>query len=322
MNRSIKIKIFFLAITIFCFIFIFTIQSFAEEINSYDLYKMNSISVSNPVGNELSEVQSLSTSGLLAKSSLTPLSYSITNQRPLVTDEWQFFIAPYLWFVGLSGDMAVNGQELQVNADFGDIWDQLDFAFQIRAEAMKNNYFVFIDETYMKLSINQNIEPDLPLPIGANIDIGIKMNTLEFGGGYRLVAPKPNVPIYFDLFGGGRWWIVDIDQKISFNNLPDQSSDQNEKWLDIFVGARMIALLTEHLIATVRTDIGGFNLGFSSKFTWNIIANLGWETGWRGFTPYIGWRTLYVDYENGSGSDFFRYNVWMNGIQAGLGFRF
>ena len=321
MVKSINNKIFVLTLAI-CLICIFSNVSYSEENFSYDLIKIDTFSVSGSTGNDLSEAQNTSTSALLAKSSLSPLSYSIANQKPLVTDEWQFFIAPYLWFVGLNGDMAVNGQELQVNADFGDIWDQLDFAFQIRAEAMKKNYFVFLDNTYMKLSINQNIEPETPLPIGANIDVGIKMNTLEFGGGYRLVAPKPSVPVYFDLYGGGRWWIVDIDQKIKFNNLPDQDSDQNEKWLDLIVGARIIALLTENLIATVRTDVGGFNFGFSSKFTWNIIANMAWETGWHGFTPYIGWRTLYVDYEDGSGSDFFRYNVWMNGIQAGLGFRF
>jgi len=322
MIKRIQTNILLLAFIVICLTFILPNKSFAEEANLYDLSKIDTFSVSGSTGNELSEVHNTSTSALLAKSSLSPLSYSIANQRPLVTDEWQFFIAPYLWFVGLNGDMAVNGQELQVNADFGDIWDQLDFAFQIRVEAMKNNYFVFLDETYMKLSINQDIKPETPLPIGANIDVGIKMNTLEFGGGYRLVAPKPSVPVYFDLYAGGRWWIVDIDQSIKFNNLPDQDSDQNEKWLDLFVGVRLIALLSENIIATVRTDVGGFDFGFSSKFTWNIIANFGWDTGWHGFTPYIGWRTLYVDYQDGSGSDLFRYNVWMNGVQAGLGFRF
>jgi len=322
MIKRIQTNILLLAFIVIYLTFIFPNRSFAEETNLYDLSKIDTFSVSGSTGNDISEVQNTSTSGLLAKSSLTPLSYSITNQRPLVTDEWQFSIAPYLWFVGLTGDMAINGKGFEVNADFGDIWDQLDFAFQIRVEAMKKNYFVFIDETYMKLSINENIELDLPVPGAANIDVGIKMNTLEFGGGYRLVAPKPSLPIYFDLYGGGRWWIVDITQKISFLNLPDLNSDQNEKWVDIIVGARIIALLTENLIAIVRTDIGGFNLGFSSKFTWNIVANLGWDTGWRGFTPYVGLRTMYVDYENGSGNDFFRYNVWMSGIQTGLAFVF
>lgn len=258
----------------------------------------------------------------VASSNISPLNYSVVGQKPLVTDEWQFFIAPYLWFVGLNGKIAVNGNQSNVDASFGDIWDQLDFAFQIHAEAMKNNYFFFIDETYMKLSVNQDIVPDTPLPIGANINIGIQMNTLEFGGGYRLVAAKPEFPVYFDVYTGGRWWIVDLEQKIKFNNLPDQNTDQTQQWVDLFVGARLIAQFGENFLATVKSDIGGFDFGFSSKFSWNIIANIGWDTGWHGLTPYIGWRTMYVDYEDGSGSDFFRYNVWMNGIQTGLGFRF
>ena len=291
----------------------------AEETDSFILNGKNGYSFSDI--NDVS-LNNNNPSTLMAKSSTSFLSHSIAAQKPLVTDEWQFFIAPYLWFVGLNGDLAINGQGSEVNADFGDIWDQLDFAFQIRAEAMKNRYFFFIDETYMKLSIDQDIDPQFPLPIGGNLEVDVKMNTLEFGGGYRLTAAKPEVPVYLDLYAGGRWWIVDLDQKIKFNNLPDQSTDQNEQWVDLFLGVRLIALLTENLIATVRTDVGGFDFGFSSKFTWNIVANMGWDTGWRGFTPYLGWRTMYVDYEDGSGSNFFQYNVWMNGIQAGLGFRF
>ena len=311
--------IFTLAICLFC---ISSATSFSEESFTYDLSKLDNFSVSESTNRVLTEAPDTSTSTLLAKSSLSPVNYSITNQKPLVTDEWQFFIAPYLWFVGLNGDLAVNGMESSVDADFGDIWDQLDFAFQIRAEAMRNNYFFFLDNTYMKLSIDQDIEPDFPLPVGGSLDIGIQMNTLEFGGGYRLVSGKSEVPVYLDLYGGGRWWIVDIDQKIKFNVLPDQSSDHTEQWVDLLVGARIIALFTENLIFTARTDIGGFDFGFSSKFTWNIIANIGWDTGWHGFTPYVGWRTLYVDYSDGSGDNFFKYDVWMNGIQAGLGFRF
>ena len=71
------------------------------------------------------------------------MALGMITQKPLVTDEWQFLVAPYLWFVGLNGNIAVNGDQSDVDASFGDIWDQLDFAFQIHAEAMKNNYFFF-----------------------------------------------------------------------------------------------------------------------------------------------------------------------------------
>ena len=114
---------------------------------------------------------------------------------------------------------------------------------------------------------------------------------------------------------------MDLDQKVRRNLLPDQSSDQNEQWVDFFVGARLIGI-ADNFVGTIRTDIGGFDFGFSSKITWNIVANVGYQTGWHGFTPHIGWRTMYVDYDDGSGDDFFQYKVWMNGIQAGLGFIF
>ncbi|MGI9535244.1 MAG: hypothetical protein ACR2NW_09870 [Thermodesulfobacteriota bacterium] len=322
MSKLLKPKLFHFVIFLFFFTCVLANTSYSQGNKSINSSNKSSFSVTGGKNYNLSEKQNLGTAELLAKSGLSPVSYAIANQNPLVTDEWQFFVAPYLWFVGLNGDLAVNGQQSSVDASFGDIWDQLDFAFQIHAEAMKNNYFFYIDETYMKLSINQNIEPDLPLPIGANINIGVQMNLLDFGGGYRLIAPSQGVPVYFDLYGGGRWWIVDIDQNINFQNIPSQSSSTNEKWFDFIVGARMIALLGDNFIATVKTDFGGFDFSFSSKFTWNIIANLGYETNWHGFTPFIGWRSLYVDYEDGSGSDFFQYNVWMNGIQAGLGFRF
>ena len=322
MKKLNNFRLLLLVGSFFYLTFVFSNQLFAEEINSFDLYNMDSISVSNSVSGEPSEVQDTSTSTLMAKSILSPLNYSISNQKPLVTDEWQFFVAPYLWFVGLNGDMAVNGQQIEVNADFGDIWDQLDFAFSIHAEAVKNNYFFFIDETYMKLSISEDINPDFPLPIGANVDVEVVMNTLEFGGGYRLIAPKPEVPVYLDLYAGGRWFIVDIDQEIKFNMMPNQSTSSTEQWVDLFVGARLISQLSENFIATLKTDIGGFDFGFSSKFSWNIVAMLGYETNWWGFTPSIGWRTMYVDYEDGSGNDFFQYKVWMNGIMAGAGFRF
>ena len=237
--------------------------------------------------------------------------------KPLVSSEWQFFIAPYLWFVGIEGDMGIRGNEFEVDVSFGDIWDALDFAFQIHAEAMRNNYFFFIDETYMKLSVDEDIEPINILPISADLEVELKQNMLEFGGGYRLTSGNQSIPLYFDLLGGLRW--LYIDTELGINSL---STDESEHWADLFIGARAIAYLTDSIFATIRTDIGGFGFGFSSDIAWNFIINLGWDTGWHGLTPYIGWRALYIDYEDGSGDDKFIYDVWLNGIQTGIGFRF
>lgn len=301
--------------------------SFAKDMNLKRYYYEDYLSISKTLKNDVvqttsSDFQNKSASALLAQNNISLASNRESNQKTLLSEQWQFFIAPYFWFVGLNGDIAVNGQKSDVDASFGDIWDQLDFAFQIRAEASKNNYFFFIDETFMKLSIDEEIKPEFPIPIDARLLIEVKMNILEFGGGYRILATQSQIPVYLDLYTGGRWWSLDIDQQIKFANLPNLSSGADEDWFDFIVGTRIFVFLTENLVATVRTDIGGFDFGFSSKFSWNIIANIGYDTGWYGFNPYIGWRTMYVNYDNGSGSDFFEYKVWMNGIQAGLGFRF
>ena len=282
------------------------------------------LSISLPVNAEdKSYKNAYESSKLIASNTNLPTStYFTSTPKSLISNEWQFFIAPYLWFVSLSGDQAVNGNEVELDASFGDLWDNLDFAFQIHAEAMKDNYFFFLDETYMKLSIGKDIEPKFAFSNGSEIDLEVKMNALEFGGGYRFDASSENIPLFLDLLTGIRWWIVDNDLEIELNNIVDLDVDDNEQWVDIFIGARLIAYLTDNILATVKTDIGGFDFGFSSTFSWNIIANLGWDTGWNGFTPYVGWRSMYVDYEDGSGNDFFKYNVWMNGIQAGFGFRF
>ena len=320
MSKSIDNSIILLVIFSVLFVLISSNPVFSQNINDQNLNK----TFNNPYFDSLYKNTSLidqdKTSSLVASSAMSSLGYSIMNQKPLVTDEWQFVIAPYIWFAGLSGDISTRGQEVEVDAGFGDIFDQLNFAFQIHGEAMKNRIFFFIDWTYINLSIDQDIEPQTPLPIGGSLDIDVKNNLVDLAGGYRLTAP--NSPVYFDLYVGGRLWDVDIDQKIKFNNLPDQKVGQGKTWVDLIVGARIIAYLSESFLLTLKSDIGGFDIGSSSKFSWNIIGNIGWDTGWHGLTPFIGWRTLYVDYDDGSGADFFEYKIWMNGIQTGLGFRF
>ena len=322
MERLKKTKIILIFATIIFSAFIFTLTSFAQELNTFKLNDKGSLTVLGSSGDNNSIYTDNSPSTLMAKSALSSLGYSTVNQRPLVTDDWQFVLTPYIWFAGLTGDISANGQQVDVSASFFDIFDQLDFAFQIHTEAMKDRYFLFVDWTYMKLSIDKDVEPRFPLASDANIDVGVKTNLLDFAGGYRIMAPDTQAPVYLDLYAGGRLWNVDIDLDIDFDNLPSQSNDQSKTWVDLIVGARILALLSENVIFSLKTDIGGFDIGSSSKFSWNIAGNIGYETGWHGVTPFIGWRTLYVDYDSGSGDNFFEYKVWMNGIQTGLGFIF
>ena len=55
------------------------------------------------------------------------------------SDEWQFSITPYLWAVGLNGDMTVKGVDSDVDESFGDILSNLDIALEAHLRFGKAN---------------------------------------------------------------------------------------------------------------------------------------------------------------------------------------
>jgi hypothetical protein len=161
---------------------------------------------------------------------------------------------------------------------------------------------------------------------GANVDLELKEFLLEVGGFYRLGTwpggtNKPSIAL--DALAGGRYINFDVEADID-SPLPMIPSevDGDQDWLDLFAGARIILNPTENLIVVLRSDIGGFGFGFSSDITWNLVASVGYELPWWGITPIIGYRALYIDYDDGSGDDRFAYDTWTYGPQIGLGFRF
>jgi hypothetical protein len=65
---------------------------------------------------------------------------------------WTFTVAPYFWVAGISGDIAQFGlPEAHIDANFGDILQNLDFAFMAAGEARYDRYSVFGDIIYTKV---------------------------------------------------------------------------------------------------------------------------------------------------------------------------
>jgi hypothetical protein len=242
----------------------------------------------------------------------------------LSSNDWEFTIIPYFWMAGINGDITVRGQTADVDVSFGDVWDALDFGAQVHIEVKKGNWGFFIDPTYLKLSIDQDVQV-FDVGPGADVDLELKQFLLEFGGFYRLGTwpggtNKPSIAL--DALAGGRY--VNFDVEIDIDSaLPIPSEvDGDQDWLDLFAGARIILNPTENLVLVLRSDVGGFGFGFSSDITWNLVASVGYELPWWGMTPIIGYRALYIDYDDGSGDDRFAYDTWTYGPLLGLAFRF
>ncbi len=259
--------------------------------------------------------------------SILGLSTNIAHaQTSNLGKDWSFSFAPYLWLVGLNGTIGAKGQTADVDISFGDIWDNLDFAFQGHAEIMyKNKYGFFVDATIVKIATR-----DVKGPF--NIKSTVKLNMWEFVGFYRFYnhftglknskgQSKPTFSA--DILGGGRY--MNVDNTINFGGMgPVGVSNRvagDKGWFDFLVGARAKWQATNRLFLVGRTDIGGFGFGFSSDIAWNLLGFVGFDvTDW--MQGLIGYRVFYDDYSDGKGDDRFVYDAWMTGPMVGINFVF
>lgn len=242
------------------------------------------------------------------------------------SNKWHFAILPYLWMMGINGKTAIKGRTANLNVSFGDIWDNLDFAAEVHIEAWRDRFGFFIDTSFAKISLKKDVDLRFDKTLTAKFITRFFLG--EFGGFYRAgtwplggAGSKTNTSLTLDLIGGGRYWYLknelDITGPIGLN--PNISDSQS--WFDFIVGGR-INLAINKFFVQVRSDIGGFGLGFSSDISWNIAGYIGYELPWYKITPIIGYRALYDKYSNGSGNNRFLWDVWIYGPQIGVGFQF
>lgn len=242
--------------------------------------------------------------------------------------EWHFSIIPYLWMMGLNGKVGVRGQTVDLDVSFSDIFKNLDFAAEVHMEAWRDRFGFFIDLTYSKISLKEDIQ------LRQDRTLSIKNVTQfflgEFAGFYRVGTwpvgtvgseSKTKTSFTLDLLGGGRYWWMDneIDLRGPLGQNPQFSG--SESWFDFIVGGRAKLDINKFFIA-LRTDIGGFGFGFSSDISWNIAGYIGYQLPWYHITPIIGYRALYDKYDNGSGNNRFLWDAWMYGPQLGVAFQF
>ena len=241
------------------------------------------------------------------------------------SDEWTFTVAPYLWAVGMNGDVGVAGIKTSVNDSFIDIMQDSDsvMAFMGDFSASKGPWSFFVSPTYAKLGVDDESIGPLTADITETITI------IGFGTKYRLaewsLADMPggspawaNQMFTFDLLAGGRYTHLKIE--LDFKRIGSQ--DKSKDWVDPFVGAVTQIGLTDKLSFRVRGDVGGFGVG--SDVTLNGVGLLGYKVRPFGLdgTLAAGYRALYQDYTDGSGRNKFTWNMTLHGPVLGLAVKF
>lgn len=250
------------------------------------------------------------------------------------SSDWQFSVTPYVWAAGLEGDVTVKGRASSVDASFLDIVETADsiFGFMGVFEARKGDWGAFVAPMYLNIGVDEDVGIG-PLTIDA--DVTVELTIIEFGVSYRLWSSTlgsgsgegGGQPAWIDAIVGGRYTGLDgeIDLKVSAPSLGlsgTRVTQGSRDWTDPFVGARAHAHLTEKVWVQARGDVGGFGVG--SDFSWHALGLLGYDFKMFGRDASVaaGYRALYMDFEEGSGSSLFQYDITMHGPIIALQTRF
>lgn len=236
------------------------------------------------------------------------ISAAAPEAAPAVEEGWAYSVTPYFWAAGLSGETSqFNLPVVDIDASFGDIFDNLDFAAMLIGEARNGPYSLFGDLIYTKLSSGAAT----PLGIAAT---SVNVDSSTFAGlagvGYSVLEGPAG---RLDVVGGVRVWSVDTEISFSGGILDGQKHSDGATWVDALVGVRGTYAFTPKFYAMGWGLVGAGG----ADIDWDLMAGVGYNIN-ETFSATLGYRALGVDYSN----DGFLFDVVQQGPIAGLTIKF
>jgi hypothetical protein len=236
--------------------------------------------------------------------------FSPMAPEPTVEAEagWTFSVTPYFWAAGLSGETSQFGLPVvELDTDFSDILENLDFAAMAIVEARHDRYSIFGDLIYSKLSAGTETPRGI---VATSVDVSSETFASLLGAGYAVFDGEAG---RFEIVGGVRVWSVETD--ISFNGgiLDGVSVSDGAAWVDGLAGVRGTYAFTPEIYLTGWGLVGAGG----ADLDWDVAAVLGYRFSNR-FSAVAGYRALGVDYSD----DGFVFDVVQQGPIFGLTMHF
>lgn len=233
-------------------------------------------------------------------------------------------VTPYLWLPSMNGQMGAGAAVVDVDLSLSDMWDllgDLKGAAMVHIEIGRGNRGLIVDTLLTDIASSET------LPSGA---IGTAESTMTFleGLGFRRIASQDRGGrfirgINWDALYGVRYYQVGLELNVDPPVGPTTVAERNENWVDLVLGTRATMKLANGGNAFARADFGGFGLGSSSDFAWNL--QFGVENRLRRFpntSSVLGYKVLDIKQSKGTGAEAFLFDMNLNGPFAALMFRF
>ncbi|MBA8840933.1 hypothetical protein [Ochrobactrum sp. RH2CCR150] len=219
-------------------------------------------------------------------------------------DGWRFTITPYFWLAGISGNAASMGlPEVHLDPSFGDVFQNIDFAFMAAGEARYGRYSIVGDVIYTQLGAVATTRHGI---FADSVDVTSKTFAGLLGAGYAVLDDPTG---HLDVVLGTRIWSV--NNTVSFNGglLGGREAKDGATWVDAIAGIRGNYFFTPNIYLTGWSLVGtgGANLD------WDVQAGFGYKFN-DTVSAVAGYRALGVNYSN----DGFIFDVIQQGPILGL----
>jgi len=238
---------------------------------------------------------------LILSAAVSPLPAQPQSVSGTSSDEWKYTLAPYLMLPWMDGKTAVRGREVDVNVAPSEILGNLQFGAMGAFEARKAKWAWGVDAIYMALGTTI----DQP-----SADIDFNQGAYTFTG-LRQLNDK------VDFVFGARWNV--LQGRLGFKGPLQTTVDDTKQWVDPIVGLKLRQPLGGKWHFTFQGDVGGFGAG--SDFAWHLYPSVGVDVGKRS-TLGIGYRVLGSNYQTGSQTSLFKYDVITQAFVLGAAFHF
>lgn len=228
--------------------------------------------------------------------------------RPENGSDWQFSVSPYLWMAGVQGTVRqFNSSPVRIKSDFGQIFNELDYAFMGIIEGRHGRYSIFADMAYTKTSVKGST----PMGILAE-DIGVTSQSFSglLGGGYTVQSTDR---LHLDLIAGVRVWNVSTELNVHGGMLDHEKPRDSATWVDMVAGFRGTYSFTDKVYLTGWGNIGAGQ----ANLDWDVAVGVGYKIK-SNLSAMAGYRTQGVDYRRNG----FEFDVIQKGPIMGITYRF
>jgi hypothetical protein len=229
---------------------------------------------------------------------------------PAVAERWEIVVNPYFMAPTSDGKFGVGPLESSIGSSPADIFRRLNWGVMGAVEVGNGNWAFALDVNYLNVDLTDDSRRQVSvnghqaaytLMVMKRIDpkaevyAGLKLS--DFG--LRLEC-SPSCPA-----PSGNGGAIDVSR--------------NRSWMEPLVGLRIRHDISNRWELVVAGDIGGFSVG--SDFSANVWPQIGYRIGDR-VSGLVGYRVIYVQYDEGEGRERFLYDAVTHGPTIGLEIRF